>query len=347
MSPAKQLAICLLCALPLCLTSNDVRSDLSGWDLIALNKIDPANLGYLTHSTMLVDGSGEVLWEWGDTNEKLSVFSIRKSLLSTLYGVAVAQGKIDINDTLDDLGIDDHQNLTVQEKQATVLDLLKSRSGIYRPAAYETPRMFNNRPQRGEYQPGEHWFYNNWDFNALNTIFELAAGQNVPEAFKEHIADPIGMDHFSTADVEYVYEEVSMHPAVTFRMTATDLAKFGLLMLRKGRWDNSQIISSEWVAESTKPHSDLGMFGGYGYSWWAAAHGDHLPRLTFPDGTYSARGSGEQIILVIPSLNAVWVHRTRVDSPDQEMMRVVDMAKLLTQVLATHSNGATFRDRRF
>ncbi len=315
--------------------------------MAVLDEVDPAKLGYMTHSTMLIDRSGEVLWEWGDTNEKLPIFSVRKSFLSTLFGIIIGQGKLDANDTLGELGVDDKQTLSAQEKEASILDLLKSRSGVYHPAAYETPRMSKNRPERGEYRPGENWFYNNWDFNALNTVFENAAGQKVPNAFKIFIADPIGMDHFSLSDVEYIYQDVSVHPAVIFRMSASDLAKFGLLMLREGRWDESQVIPSEWVKESALPHSDLGMFGGYGYSWWVAMHGDHLPRLKFPDGTYSARGTGEQMILVLPALNAVWVHRTRVDSPDQKMMRVVDTAKLLARILEAHADGGTFKDKRF
>jgi len=333
--------------LSLMLASQEVQSQESAWDIDTLQQIDPAELGYLTHSTLLVDSSGTILWSWGDLDEKLEVFSMRKSLLSVLIGILIADGKLDINSTLSELHIDDKQGLSDQEKTASVLDLLITRSGVYHPAAYETPRMINNRPNRDQHLPGEYWFYNNWDFNTLNTVFERAAGRSVADAFKVKIADPIGMRDFETDDVSYVFEDVSAHPAVTFRLSAVDLSKFAVLLLNEGMWHEEQIVPAEWIRESTSVHSDIGMFGGYGYSWWVATHGDHLPRLKMPDGTYSARGTGEQMILILPSLNVAWLHRTRVTSPDQEKMHVTETARLLSKILNTHAKRERFHDSRF
>ena len=92
---------------------------------------------------------GVVLDEWGDTAKRFNVHSIRKSFLSALYGIHVKDGRIRLTDTLADLGIDDNERLSAMEKQATVVDLLKSRSGIYHPALYETPNMAMARPARG------------------------------------------------------------------------------------------------------------------------------------------------------------------------------------------------------
>ena len=119
-------------------------------------------------------------------------------------------------------------------------------------------------------------------------------------------------------------------------MSARDLAHFGVLFLNEGRWGDSQVIPADWVGQSAAVHSELGMFGGYGYSWWVAHEGEHVPLLKLPDGTYSARGTGEQILLVLPHLDVVWVHRTRVTSPDQKMMHVMGSARLLRKVLDAH-----------
>ena len=79
-----------------------------------------------------------------------------------------------MSSTLAELGIDDNEpSLTDVEKRATVRDLLTARSGVYHPALYETPGMAAMRPLRGSHLPGTHWYYNNWDFNALGTIYLL------------------------------------------------------------------------------------------------------------------------------------------------------------------------------
>jgi CubicO group peptidase (beta-lactamase class C family) len=64
-------------------------------------------------------------------------------------------------------------------------------------------------------------------------------------------------------------------------------------MLHGGRWGGQQVVAEDWVAESTSPVVDAGIFGGYGYAWWAARDGE---QIRFPDGTFSARGTGEQLV---------------------------------------------------
>ena len=68
-----------------------------------------------------------------------------------------------------------------------MIDLLQSRSGIYHPAAYETVKMKKKRPERGSHKPGEIFWYNNWDFNALCTIFEQQTRTKVFVEFQKTI----------------------------------------------------------------------------------------------------------------------------------------------------------------
>ncbi len=317
------------------------------WDFDALGEIDPQQMGYMTHSTLLVGKDGRVLWSWGDLDEKLEIFSMRKSVLSTMFGLLIAENQVNMNATLGELSIDDKQALSDSEKTATIADLLAAKSGVYHPAAYETPKMRRDRPARGAHLPGTHWFYNNWDYNALNTIFEQLSGHSVGPAFKAGIADPTGMQDFEIDDVSYVVEDASSHPAVTFRFSASDLAKFAVLMMNEGKANGHEVVPADWIRRITSAHTDLGMFGGYGLSWWVAQHGDHLPRLRFADGTYSARGTGEQMILVIPALDVAWIHRTKVTSPAQEKMHITESTRLLSHILATHSDFGQFIDPRF
>jgi CubicO group peptidase (beta-lactamase class C family) len=170
--------------------------------------------------------------------------------------------------------------------------------------------MKASRPQRGSHTPGTFWYYNNWDFNALGTIFDQETGEeNVYQAFKTRIADPIGMQDYPLEDLQYDYEPSSMHPYYGFLMSARDLARFGLLFARGGRWEDDQIIPQSWVVESTTSYSDAGPDGGYGYMWWVAVDGRHLFNVTLPDGSFSAHGYRGHFVLVVPQWDLVIVHR--------------------------------------
>jgi CubicO group peptidase (beta-lactamase class C family) len=157
-----------------------------------------------TAAVVIVD-DGIIVSQWGATATKFNVHSIRKSLLSALYGIAVAKGEINLNATLDQLGIDDNEpSLTPEEKQARVIDLLEARSGIYHAALYETPAMKAEKPPRGSHPPRSFWSYNNWDFNALGTIYEKLTHDSIYHAFDAQLARRIGMEDFDPKEQEYV-----------------------------------------------------------------------------------------------------------------------------------------------
>lgn len=284
-----------------------------GWSAAKLREAREYAATIQTAAVMIVT-DGRVLDEWGETARRFNVHSIRKSFLSALYGIHVHEGNIKLALTMKELGIDDNEpSLTEAEKQATVHDLLKARSGIYHPALYETASMKAARPARFSYAPGTFWYYNNWDFNALGTIFERLTKTNIFREFKARIADPIGMQDYRIEDGSYVTGSDSVYPAYPFRMTARDMARFGLLFLRNGRWKDRQIVPQAWVKESTASYSDAGGSGGYGYLWWVAVDGRHLPGVDLPDGSYSARGAGGHYILVIPAYDLAIVHRVNTD----------------------------------
>jgi len=281
----------------------------AGWSSA---KLDEARKRYdkLDSAAALVVYDGGVLAEWGDVSRRYMCHSIRKSLLSALYGIHADADRIDLEKTLAELGIDDEPPLSNQEKQARVIDLLKARSGVYHTAAYETPRMKTDRPPRDSHAPGTYFWYNNWDFNVLGTIFERETGAKIFEEFDRCFAKPLGMQDYRVRDGYYHLERRrSIHPAYPFRMSARDLARLGLLFLRKGRWANRQILSEAWVQRSTASYFQPGDTTrisdyGYGYLWWPFIKGP------FADlGMYSARGSGGHAIDVIPAANLVIVYR--------------------------------------
>jgi len=264
-------------------------------------------------AVMIVD-DGVVVDAWGDITRNYRCHSIRKSLISALYGIYVADGKIDTSKTLKELGIDDYTPLTEVEKQATVADLLKARSGVYIPAAGEVPSMKASRPERGSHLPGTFWYYNNWDFNTLGTIFDQETGEtNIYQAFKTRIADSIGMQDFAIENLQYHYEPYSKHPYYGFRMSTRDLTRFGLLFMREGRWQDQQIISPDWVQESTASHSEIGPDSGYGYMWWTGVKGGLFPGVEVKEHSFYASGYRGHAVIVLPYRNLVIVHRVNTD----------------------------------
>ena len=178
---------------------------------------------------------------------------------------------------------------------------------------------------RHAHAPGTFCCYNNWDFNALGTIFEKLIGRSLFDEFRDRIAGPIGMQDFryddGRKDGEYVHGAETIHPAYPFRMSSRDLARFGLLFLRGGRWGDRQIVPRRWVRESTAPISEVGNAGSYGYMWWVARSGVHVPGVILPEGTYSARGAGGHYVLVIPPLDLVLVHRVDTDEKGREVKK--------------------------
>lgn len=280
----------------------DIDPTAAGW---SAERLEAARLEAksLRPTALMVVQDGRVIARWGDTSRKVNMASVRKSLLSALYGSAIAEGRIKLSASLAELSIDDNApSLTVNEKTATVRDLLMSRSGIYHPAAHETADIKRKRPARGSHPPGSFWFYNNWDFNALGTIYQQQTGEDIFTSFEKRIARPIGMEDFSLKDGRYALEKLSRHPAYPIRLSARDAARFGQLFLNDGKWEAKQIIPAAWIRESTTAYSwAKRVRQGYGYMWWT------LPKDTWGPHAFYASGYGGQIIAVVPSKRLVVV----------------------------------------
>jgi CubicO group peptidase (beta-lactamase class C family) len=291
-----------------------------GWSAEKLKTVEE-HAGISGTVAVMIVQDDRVIASWGNVAQKANVHSIRKSLLSTLYDAAVADGRINLSSTLASLGINDKPPvLTEEEKKATVRDLLMARSGVYHLAAEETEEMRELRPARGSHVHGTYWFYNNWDFNALGSIYRNATGEDIFASFANRIAGPIGMEDFGASDGRYVYDAASEHPAYIFRMSARDAARFGLLIRQSGRWGSQQVVSSRWVAQMTRAYSQTNRGSqGYGYLWWT------LP----PDiGGFFASGNGGQGIAVIPARRLVVV-RTADPAGSDHGDKFVDLVRLV------------------
>ncbi|CAE6877435.1 hypothetical protein R69608_01531 [Paraburkholderia nemoris] len=287
-----------------------ITPEQAGWSADALAQAH----GYaqsIGTATLVIVHRGRMLDSLGDIARKLQVNSVRKSLLSALIGIAVAEKKIDPDASLASLNIDDTPpGLTDAEKEATVRQLLQARSGVYHPALYETVGEKRLRPARGSHPPGTFWYYNNWDFNVLGAIYERAVGASIFESFRQRIASPIGMQDYRPQGGRYVRGPESMYPAYLFHLSARDLARFGLLYLRSGQWNNEAIVPASWVSESTRAWSENHLHSGYGYLWWTGLADRRTAVMDLPPGGFWADGHGGQFVVVDPVNDIVVVHQT-------------------------------------
>lgn len=291
----------------------------------------------------LVIHKGLIVHEYGECSRVSNVHSVRKSILSILFGIYVDKGTISLDKTLADLHIDDKEGLTAAEKRATVRHLLQARSGIYHTSAYWSKASMDNLPQRGSFFPGEVFRYNNWDFNALGSVFNACVKRSVFDCLQDDLAKPLLFEDFvRSRDTKWVYDHsLSEHPAYEMRLSTRDLGRIGLLMARRGRWNGRQVISEKWFDESTTSwSSDTGNKGvGYGYLWWVGINGVHFGQR-LPPPVFSARGNYGQFLMVVPKHDLVIVHRVNSDNPSHAKLGNGEFGKLLGKILSAAPNFA-------
>lgn len=287
-----------------------------GWSQAGLDSVRARLEALPTTGFMAVVG-GRVLMEYGDVQAVSYLASVRKSILSMLFGNYVADGTVRLDRTLAEMGIDDVGRLTAAEKAATVRDLITARSGVYHPASNGGDDLAS-APPRGSQPHGSYYLYSNWDFNALGTVFERETGRDIYDALETDLARPLGMQDFDRSLHRRTGNpEQSEHLAYHMHLSTRDMARVGYLMLREGSWGGRQLVPREWVRESTRaftPVSEMnpaprraGPFG-YGYLWWVWDG----PHATGPyRGAYTGLGAVGQHITVLPALDLVVAHKTR------------------------------------
>ncbi|HSM04036.1 MAG TPA: serine hydrolase [Longimicrobiales bacterium] len=265
---------------------------------------------------VVVVDRGRVVFDFGDVSDLSYVASVRKSVLSILYGAWVEDGTIDLDATLAALGVDDQGGLLERERQATVGHLITARSGVYHPASNGGDNLAD-APPRGSQEPGAYMLYNNWDFNAAGAVFEQLTGRDIYDEVERQLAGPLRFQDWDRdAQRKSGDLEVSRNPAYHMWLSTRDMARIGLLMLNEGTWEGEQIVSRDWAnrivdvvtpLEEMNPVGRRGGYFGYGYMWWVWDG----PRAVGPfEGAYTARGAWGQWITVFPAVDLVVAVKT-------------------------------------
>ena len=149
-------------------------------------------------STLRVLRESEAVIEIGPQNRPVPIHSIRKSILSSLFGPLIGRGEVQLSTTLAELGLDDFPGLTEHERAVTLRHLLTASSGVYLPlqdgaGSYDIFRDAPSEwPMRGSAAPGARFHYSNWDFNILGEVYQRVSGLPIFTALDGILAQPLG-----------------------------------------------------------------------------------------------------------------------------------------------------------
>lgn len=149
--------------------------------------------------------------------------------------------------------------------------------------------------------PGTRFIYNSGTTNVLGDIVRRKSGMLLTEFARRHLFSALGIS-------DYLWMRFPRMNAMAVAsgglyLRPRDMAKFGLLFLQEGRWNGNQIISKEWVEQSTQAHIAVDPYWDYGYQWWLRTYRAN----SRDDRAFAARGWGGQYIFVFPSLKMVVV----------------------------------------
>lgn len=297
---------------------------------------------------------GEWYWDEVEPTTTREVFSVTKSITSTLVGIAQDEGHLSIDDPASDY-IDEWQG--TESEAVTVRNLLSNDSGREWNLALDYLQLIREEDRDAfaiglgqQYPPGESWAYNNSAIQTLDRVLTTATGEVSLDFAAERLFGPIGMDHSEmTTDVS----GGSTNMFMGLSSTCEDLARFGYLFLRDGAWDGEQVVSAEWVEEATgAPSQELN--AAYGFLWWLNVEGrlaDPIQAVEpsadpetivegqlvpgAPEDMFSAQGLGGQVVLVDPGSETVVVRigKGGIGPSTEGGYRVNEAARMVTEAL--------------
>ncbi len=284
-----------------------------GFDATALDEAVQYAARHNSTGLVIVRGgrlAAERYWQQWTPETAWPIFSASKSVAATLVGMAIEEGIFP--------GVEQSASALVPawrgtpKESITIRHLLSMTSGIkvgmlrdgqFVDAFEQTAALPLDHP------PGEHWDYNTAVYRMLLRMLEVASGETLNRYTQRKLA-PLQLRH-SRWDCGLAPN--NMTNCTWFRSTLREMAKFGLLVLHNGRWEDQQLISAPFVKESTSPSQKLNP--SYGYFWWL----NGKPSFRLPDGrvaqgtlwpdcppdAFGALGAQDKKIYVVPSLDLV------------------------------------------
>ena len=284
--------------------------------------------------------NGYIVAEWGDTRRVDPTYSVAKSFLSTLCGLAVDRGMIkSVQDPVKKYvsdGYDTPHNakVTWEEHLQQTSEWEGTMWGKQSDFIGTEEFGRGQRKPRALQEPGAYWEYNDVRINRMSLSLLEVWQRPLPRVLKDEIMDPIGASDtwqyhgYNNSTVVIKGKPVASVSGGTrwgggLWISARDEARFGYLLLRQGKWKDKQIISSNWVRAATTP-TTIGQ--DYGYLWWLNTAHKQWPSL--PATSFAALGYGSNTIWIDPEHNLVVVWRWHKDrSADEFFKRILAAVK--------------------
>jgi len=260
----------------------------------------------------MVIKNGYIVAEWGDTRRVDMTFSVTKSYLSTIAGLALDAGLI--KDVHDKVGkyVRDGTFASEHNSKITWHHLLNQSSDWYgtlwdkpdwadRPPRNQTPEQLKHRELK---EPGTRYKYNDVRVNVLAYSLLQVWRRPLPVVLKEKVMDPVGASStwgWHGYDNSWVMiDGVKMqsvsgggHWGGGMFINTRDQARFGYLFLRNGKWKDKQLVSEEWIRMLRAPSEAM---PSYGYMWWLNRAPGRVPG--WPESMFTAVGFGGNYVAV-------------------------------------------------
>lgn len=291
-------SLCVAADLP---RSSPEAQGIASSDVLAFVEAADRDIEFMNSFMLLRHGCvvAEAWWAPYDAQSPHSLYSLSKSFTSTAVGLAVAEGKLSVDDEIlkffpDDAPADASDNLRAMR----VSDLLRMNTGHQteppRPADQPWTKAFLAHPV--PFKPGTHFLYNTSATYMLSAIVQKVTGQTVLDYLQPRLFGPLGVEHPTW---ETSPQGISCG-GYGLSVRTRDIAAFGQLYLQKGRWQGKPLVPEAWIEAATSrqtsngssPNSDWDQ--GYGYQFWRCRH-----------NIYRGDGAFGQYCIVMPEQDAV------------------------------------------
>jgi CubicO group peptidase (beta-lactamase class C family) len=258
------------------------------------------------HSFMLVRHGHVVAEGWWSPYAREHphmLFSLSKSFTSTAVGLAVAEGRLSVDDPVlaffpEDAPAEASDNLAamrVRHLLSMVTGHAEDTTGyLHESADGNWVKAFLARPV--EHEPGTHFLYNTGASYVLSAIVQKLTGMTLLDYLQPRLFEPLGIEG---ATWETCPRGINTG-GFGLSVKTQDIARFGQLYLDKGAWQGRQLLPAAWVQEATArqvdnaPSDNPEWEQGYGYQFWRCRH-----------NVYRGDGAFGQFCIVMPDQDAV------------------------------------------
>jgi CubicO group peptidase (beta-lactamase class C family) len=273
------------------------------------------------HSFILVRHGhvvAEAWWKPESAETPHVLHSLSKSFTSTAIGMAVAEGKLGLDDSvLQHFPADAPTEPTPQLRAMRIRDLLTMTTGhqITPTFSDETPWVKSFLTSKVEHKPGTHFLYNSPGSYMLSALATKVTGQTVLDYLRPRLFEPLGIEH---PEWSVSPQEISTG-GWGLKLCSEDIAKFGQLYLQKGQWQGKALVPESWVELATAKHVSNGSDPskdwdqGYGFQFWRCRH-----------GAYRGDGAHGQFCIILPEEDAVVAITADTDDMQGELNVVWD-----------------------